>query len=134
MHPDEPSEWVSHEIIYRYIYARPHGELRKTLIGALRQAHKRRLPRSRGQHRRGRLPQMVSIHGRPAEVLGREVPGHWEGDLIKGAGNASAVGTLVELHSRYLLLAKMEGTDTEAVLEGFTRRMRTLPASAKRWV
>lgn len=132
MHPDEPSERVSHETIYRYIYAQPRGELRKTLIGALRQAHKRRLPRSRGGDRRGRLPQRVSIHERPAEVLGREVPGHWEGDLIRGAGNASAVGTLVERHSRYLLLAKMQGIDAEGVLEGFTRRMRTLPASVRK--
>lgn len=132
MHPDEPSERVSHETIYRYIYAQPRGELRKTLIGALRQAHKRRLLRSRGGDRRGRLPEMVSIHERPIEVLGRAVPGHWEGDLIKGAGNASAVGTLVERHSRYLLLAKMQGCDAEAVLEGFTRRMRTLSPAVRK--
>jgi len=72
----------------------------------------------------------VSIHERPDEALGRQVPGHWEGDLIKGAGNASAVGTLVERKSRYVLLAKMDGTGAEAALEGFTRRMRTLPAAA----
>jgi IS30 family transposase len=63
--------------------------------------------------------------------MDRAVAGHWEGDLIKGAGNASAVGTLVERKSRYVLLAKLDGTDATAVLEGFTRRMRTLPASIR---
>ena len=131
MHPDEPSLRVSHETIYAYIYAQPRGELRQLLIGALRQAHKRRLPRSRGRDRRGRLRDMVSIHDRPLEVQGRQVVGHWEGDLIKGAGNASAVGTLVERKSRFVLLAKMDGADAESVLEGFTRRLRTLPPSLR---
>ena len=132
MHPEEPSERVSHETIYAYIYAQPRGELRKLLIGALRQAHKTRLPRSRGQDRRGRLRDMVSIHDRPVEVQGRQVAGHWEGDLIKGAGNASAVGTLVERKSRFVLLAKVDRPDAESVLEGFTRRLRTLPASLRK--
>jgi len=101
------------------------------LIGALRQAHKARLPRSRGRDRRGRLRDMVSIHDRPVEVIGRQVAGHWEGDLLKGAGNASAVGTLVERKSRFLLLAKVDGPDAESVLEGFTRRLRTLPGSVR---
>jgi IS30 family transposase len=132
MHPEEPSERVSHETIYAYIYAQPRGELRTLLIGALRQAHKKRLPRSRGQDRRGRLRDMVSIHDRPVEVQGRQVAGHWEGDLIKGAGNASAVGTLVERKSRFVLLAKVDGPDAESVLAGFTRRLRTLPASLRK--
>ena len=132
MHPDEPAERVSHETIYSYIYAQPRGELRKVLIAALRQAHKKRLARSRGTDRRGRLRDMVSIHERPEEALARQVPGHWEGDLVKGAGNASAVGTLVERKSRYVLLAKMDGTGAEAALEGFTRRMRTLPAGVRK--
>lgn len=131
MHPDERTRHVSHETIYRYIYAQPRGELRKTLIAALRQSHKTRRPRTRGPDRRGRLRDMVSIHERPAEVLDRAVAGHWEGDLIKGAGNASAVGTLVERKSRFVLLVKLDGTDATAVLEGFTRRMRTLPASLR---
>jgi IS30 family transposase len=132
MHPDAPCERVSHETIYAYIYAQPRGELRKLLIGALRQAHKARLPRSRGRDRRGRLRDMVSIHDRPAEAMGRQVAGHWEGDLLKGAGNASAVGTLVERKSRFLLLAKVDGVDAEAVLQGFTRRLRTLPPSVRK--
>jgi IS30 family transposase len=127
MHPDEPSARVSHETIYAYIYAQPRGALRQLLIGALRQAHKVRLPRSRGRDRRGRLRDMVSIHERPVEVQGRQVAGHWEGDLLKGASNASAVGTLVERKSRFVLLAKVDGPGADAVLEGFTRRLRTLP-------
>ncbi len=91
MNPDQPEAQVCHETIYAAIYATPRGELRKSLISQLRQAHKQRLPRSRGQDRRGHLPDMVSIHDRPEEVTDRRVPGHWEGDLIKGAGNRSAV-------------------------------------------
>jgi IS30 family transposase len=132
MHPDEPNLLVSHETIYRYIYAQPRGELRKTLIAALRQSHKTRLPRTRGRDRRGRLRDMVSIHERPVEALGRAIVGHWEGDLIKGAGNASAVGTLVERKSRYVLLAQVDGAGAEAVLDGFTRRMRTVPPAVRK--
>ena len=78
--------------------------------------------RSHSQDRRGRLRDMVSIHDRPVEVQGRQVAGHSKGDLIKGAGNASAVGTLVERKSRFVLLAKVDRPDAESVLRGFTRR------------
>jgi IS30 family transposase len=132
MHPQDEAQRVSHETIYAYIYAQPRGELRRVLIQALRQAHKTRLPRARGADRRGRLCDRVSIHERPEEVPGRQIPGHREGDLIKGAGNRSAVGTLVERTTRYTLLAKMQGADAEAALEGFTRRLRTLPAGVRK--
>lgn len=74
----------------------PVGELRKELIICLRQSKTRRRPRSGGVDRRGRTPEMVSIHVRPLEIEDRLVPGHWEGDLIKGKANASSVGTLVD--------------------------------------
>jgi IS30 family transposase len=128
-YPNNPELNVSHETIYAYIYAQPRGELRSTLIAALRHGHKKRLPRSRGNDRRGRLKDMVSIHERPTEVEGREMPGHWEGDLIKGAGNQSAVGTLVERTSRYVVLARVAGSDAESILEGFHRRLGRLPTS-----
>ena len=83
--------------------------------------------RSQGEDRRGQIVGMRSIHERPLEIEGRTVPGHWEGDLIKGAYNRSAVGTLVERTSRYVLLAKMDGTDAHVALEGFTRILRHLP-------
>ena len=132
LHPHDKGQRVSHETIYAYIYAEPRGELRKSLIPALRQSHKRRLPRSRGQDRRGQLRAMVSISERPPEVLGRQIPGHWEGDLLKGAGNRSAVGTLEERTARFTLLAKMAGTDADAALEGFSRRLATLPTSVRK--
>ena len=132
MHPEDPSQRVSHETIYAALYALPRGELRKALIGQLRQGHQRRRPRSQGQDRRGGLVNMTSIHERPEDVLGREVPGHWEGDLIKGAGNRSAVGTLVERKSRYVVLARMRGTGADAALEAFTSRFRHIPAGLRK--
>ena len=70
---------------------------------------------------------MRSIRERPAEAEGREVPGHWEGDLIKGAFNGSAIGTLVDRSSRFVILARVDDATAESILEGFTRRLRTLP-------
>lgn len=98
---------VSHETIYNCIYAQPVGELKLELIATLRHVHNNRVPRSKGQDRRGQIPDMVSIHLRPPEMEDRQFPGHWEGDFIKGAANASAVGTLVERTSRLLMLIKL---------------------------
>ena len=95
VYPNTPSMQVSHETIYTAIYAMPRGELRAAVIGWLRFGHAKRRPRTRGEDRRGKIPEMVSIHDRPPEVAERLVPGHWEGDLIKGAYNRSALGTLV---------------------------------------
>lgn len=118
--PDDQSKTVSHETIYTALYAMPCGGLRKDLIACLRHGRAKRRPRSRGQDRRGQIPDMLSLHVRPPEVEDRLVPGHWEGDLIKGARNQSAVGTLVERTSRLVLLARMEGATAEAALAGFT--------------
>jgi IS30 family transposase len=98
---------VSHETIYNCIYAQPVGELKRELIATLRHAHNKRVPRSKGQDRRGQIPDMVSIQLRPPEIEDRQFPGQWEGDLIKGAANGSAVGTLVERTSRLLMLIKL---------------------------
>lgn len=132
MHPDDSSLRVCHETIYVALYALPRGELRQALLEQLRQGHKQRRPRSRGQDRRGGLVNMTSIHERPAEAATREVLGHWEGDLIKGASNRSAVGTLVERKSRYVVLAQMCNTGAEAALEAFTQRFRRIPACARK--
>ncbi|UCU95904.1 IS30 family transposase [Hydrogenophaga taeniospiralis] len=78
---------VSHETIYNCIYAQPVGELKRELIATLRHAHNKRVPRSKGQDRRGQIPNKVSIQLRPPEIEDRQFPGHWEGDLIKGAAN-----------------------------------------------
>ena len=117
---------VSHETIYNCIYAQPVGELRKELIANLRQARNKRTPRSKGQDRRGQIPDMLSIHVRPPEVEDRQFPGHWEGDLIKGEGNASAVGTLVERTSRLLMLVKLphpKPASAANVLQAFTDKL-----------
>ena len=90
------------------------------------------MPRTRGQDRRGQLPNMTSIHLRPIEVAARLIPGHWEGDLIKGAGNRSAVGTLVERKSRYLLMTKLRDCSAEATLEAFTRKFRHVPPCVRK--
>ena len=132
MHPDNSSMHVSHETIYCAIYALPVGQLRKELIAQLRFARKTRMPRTRGQDRRGQLPNMTSIHMRPEEVSARLVPGHWEGDLIKGAGNRSAVGTLVERKSRFVLLAKLPDCTADSVLKAFTRELRRVPACVRK--
>jgi IS30 family transposase len=128
---DDKSQRVSHETIYRYIYAHPAGERKAALIEALRQGPQKRRPRSRGKDRRGSLRNMRSIRERPAEAEGREVPGHWEGDLIKGAFNGSAIGTLVDRSSRYVILARVDEATAESVLEGFTRRLRTRPQALR---
>ncbi len=120
--PDDASRHVSHETIYTAIYAHPGGELRRQLIACLRRGKSTRMPRSRGTDRRGQIPQMISIHVRPPEVDDRVMPGHWEGDLIKGAGNKSAVGVLVERTSRLVLLARMPDATAESALAAFTAK------------
>jgi transposase, IS30 family len=123
---------VSHETIYCAIYAMPRSTLRTELVGLLRKSHKTRLPRARGTARRGGLPNMTNISLRPPEVAARIVPGHWEGDLIKGAMNRSSVGTLVERISRYVMLVKLDGNTAEDVLDGFKRRLKSVPESLRK--
>jgi IS30 family transposase len=110
------------------IYAQPRGELRRQLIACLRQGRSTRMPRSRGTDRRGQIPDMVSIHVRPPEIDDRVMPGHSEGDFIKGAGNKSSVGVLVERTSRLVLLARMEDATAAAALAGFTVKLDSIVA------
>jgi IS30 family transposase len=124
--PDEPERHVSHETIYTAIYAQPRGELRRQLISCLRQGRGTRMPRTRGDDRRGQIPDMVSIHVRPPEVEDRVMPGHWEGDFIKGAGNKSSVGVLVERTSRLVLLAKMDDATAASALAGFSAKLNSI--------
>src|SRR5258706_2308752 len=135
--PNDPALRVSHETIYApkevplgdtAIYAQPRGELRRQLIACLRHGHSTRMSRKRGTDRRGQIPDMVSIHVRPPEVEDRVMPGHWEGDFIKGAGNQSSVGVLVERTSRLVLLARMEDATAASALAGFTAKLNSIPA------
>jgi IS30 family transposase len=128
MWPDEPDMQVSHETIYTAIYAHAGGELRRQLIACLRQGKSTRKPRSAGTDRRGQIPDMVSIHVRPPEVEDRVMPGHWEGDLIKGAENKSAVGVLVERTTRLALLAKMKDATAVSALEAFSAKLDSIAA------
>jgi len=131
-YPGEMRKHLSTETIYAALYVLPRGNLRSELLTALRQARKARRPRSRGTDRRGQLLNMTSIADRPAEVASRTVPGHWEGDLIKGARNGSAVGTLVERTTRLVLLARMEGADAASAYQGFTKKLRHVPAPLRK--
>jgi IS30 family transposase len=118
--PDNPEKTVSHETIYNAIYLHPRGELKRELVACLRHHNQVRKPRSRGTDRRGQIPDMQSIHIRPPEIEDRLIPGHWEGDLIKGAGNRSSVGTLVERTTGFVVLAKMDNATTKAVVDSFS--------------
>ncbi|GAA4357096.1 IS30 family transposase [Variovorax defluvii] len=118
-HPEQPHLRASHETIYTAIYAMPRGSLRKELVQMLRQGKSARKPRSRGEDRRGSLQDIVSIHVRPPEANDRLLPGHWEGDLIQGARNQSAVGTLVCRKSLFVMLVKMDGATALDAFKGF---------------
>lgn len=95
----------------------------------LRQAREMRRPCTRGTDRRDEIPNITPITERPSEVATRTVPGHWEGDLLKGARNRSAIGTLVEPTTRIVILARMEATDATSARRGFPKKLRPVPAS-----
>lgn len=122
---------VSHETIYSAIYAMPRGALRRELTVLLRQGRAQQRPRSRGEDRRGRMHDLPSIHIRPPAANDRLLPGHWEGDFIKGAGNHSAVGTLVDRYSLFVMLAKMDGCSATAALTGFSMAFAPLDPALK---
>ena len=130
--PGYEDSYVCRETIYNAIYALPVGELRKELIHCLRQGKTNRRPRPGGVDRRGQIPDMVSIHLRPPEIEDRLIPGHWEGDLIKGKNNASAVGTLVERTSGYLILVKMNDATATSAVEGFSAALNGMPLKLRK--
>ncbi len=118
---------VSHETIYTYLYTLPRGVLRKELIQQLRQGERGRQRRKRDTDRRGQIPNMLSIHERPAEVADRCVPGHWESDLIIGKDHASAIGTLVERTTRTTILVPLKAKDAVSVRHAFAQTVKRLP-------
>jgi IS30 family transposase len=134
--PDQPEMWVSHETIYQSLYVQSRGALRKELTAYLRTGRTKRAPRAAAApEKRGRIPAMVNISQRPAEADDRAVPGHWEGDLIIGANGASAIGTLVERSTRFVMLLHLpDGHGTEAVLAAMTAKIATLPTELWRSV
>jgi transposase, IS30 family len=131
-HPDDGEMRISHETIYRSLYVQSRGELRRQLSANLRSGRSRRRAQGRADHR-GQIVGMVSIAERPPEIEDRAVPGHWEGDLLIGAGGRSAIATLVERQTRYVLLASLpNGRTTLEVIEALKRRIQDLPSHLMR--
>jgi IS30 family transposase len=133
--PNDPEMQVSHETIYQALYIQGRGALRAELAGALRTGRALRRPRQpEPGHRRSRIRDMVMISERPPEVEDRAVPGHWEGDLIMGSqASNSAIGTLVERASGFVMLLHLPGDHTSAtVADAMIAAMRTLPEQLRR--
>ena len=128
-YPDDQEMRVSHETIYRSLFVQARGALRKELTACLRTGRTQRRPHQRTEHSgTGRLRNMVLISDRPAEAADRAVPGHWEGDLIVGKGGRSAIGTLVERSSRYVVLLHLpHGRTAEHVRVALTRQLSQSP-------
>ncbi len=127
-HPDDEQNRVSHETIYRSLYIQTRGVLKKELLAHLRATRSIRRSRHASLKRDGlgQLKDAVSIRDRPAAVEDRAVPGHWEGDLIAGSKN-SFIATLVERHSRYVLLVKVPNKDTASVIAALIQQSKRLP-------
>lgn len=128
MHPGDRAQRVSYETIYRYIYNQIDMDHRKFLVSCLRQRRKLRRKRRKTQEKRGRIPNLVPIHKRPVDVEDRQVPGHWEGDQIVGKDHKSAVGTLVERSSRYVMIRNFGSVKgSAAVATGFASDFAGIP-------
>jgi IS30 family transposase len=128
-HPDNPEMWVSTETIYQSIYVQSRGALRRDLAVCLRTGRALRQPNRQGAQRKNRvLPDMINVSERPAVASDRAVPGHWEGDLIIGKANASAIGTLVERTTGYTMLVHLpNGYKPEQVAPALAAKIKTLP-------
>jgi len=132
-HPDEPEMWVAHETIYQSLFVQGRGALRAELKRCLRTGRTVRRPHGRAARSARPIHDMVLISERPAEVEDRAVPGHWEGDLIIGAFNRSAIGTLVERQTRYVLLVALPGgRSPEHVREALATQILSLPTQLRR--
>ena len=127
-YPKDENFQVSHETIYRSLYIQARGALKKELLAHLRRTRAMRRSRHhtlKSAHR-GEISNAVSISERPASVEDRAVPGHWEGDLISGSKN-SHIATLVERHTRYVMLAKLNGKDSKTVIDALLKQAHKLP-------
>jgi IS30 family transposase len=126
--PDDETMRVSHETIYLTLFVQARGALKRELVAHLRRRRSIRRPRtaSRGNRGQGQIVDAVSIRERPAEAADRAIPGHWEGDLLAGGANTH-VATLVERHSRFVMLVAVDGKDAHSVTSALTRQIRRLP-------
>jgi len=126
-YPDNPAMHVSHETIYLSLFVQARGGLKRDLVRHLRRGKSLRRPRGRRRPTVEHIPDLVSIRERPASVEDRAIPGHWEGDLLSGKRH-SKIATLVERHSRYVMLVRLPHADSPSVVRALARRIRTLPA------
>jgi IS30 family transposase len=133
LYPMDMAMQISHESIYSYLYVLPRGALRKELVRCLRRKHINRRPHG-GKSRRNcaSIQDYLSIEERPAEVADRTIPGHWEGDLLMGHNNGSALGTLVERTTRMTFLVQLKDRDATTVRETFAKEFKHLPKGLKR--
>jgi len=122
---------IAPETIYTHLYVLPRGSLKKELLACLRQNRKRRHKQSRGVKMERKLEDMLSIEERPKEVEDRIIPGHWEGDLIVGKNNRSALGTLVERTTRTTILVPIKNREAETVAKAFAKEVKKLPQQMK---
>ena len=127
-YPDDESHHVSHETIYRSLFIQARGALKKELLAHLRRTRGMRRSRHYTQKTaiHGKIADAISISERPASIEDRAVPGHWEGDLVFGSGN-SQIATLVERQTRYVMLVKLDGKDSQTVVNALIRNARMLP-------
>ena len=130
-YPFDPTMQISHESIYYHIYIQPKKEVEKLLISQLRQKRKYRGNTRRGTDKRTTIKDPIRIDERPAEVLTREIPGHWEGDLVLGKNRESAIGTLVERTTRFLIIVPLKKRDSTTVRKAFEKEFRKLPDNLK---
>jgi len=132
-YPHDPEMRVSHETIYRSLFVQARGALRKELTACLRTGRTQRRPHGRTHLNTGRLLNMVMISDRPADVADRAIPGHWEGDLLVGKGGRSAIGSLVERTSRYVVLVHLpHGRTAEHVRDALAQQLTKLPTELRR--
>jgi IS30 family transposase len=132
LYPDDMKMRVSHETIYSYIYVQPRGTFKRRLTSYLRRSHKYRRTNNKNRKRPGGIQDYLSIEERPKEVANRTIPGHWEGDLMIGRRNASAIGTLVERVTRMTFIVKLRNQDAMTIRKAFAEEFRNLPKGLKR--
>lgn len=132
LYPDDMQMYVSHETIYAYLYIHPRGYLKRRMIKQLRRKHINRRIKDKERKKTAPIQDFISIEERPAEANNRTIAGHWEGDLIMGKFNQSAIGTLVERKTRLTLLIKLLKKDATSVREAFTQAFNGLPEEFKK--
>ena len=131
--PENPEMWVSTETIYQSLYVSSRGALKRELTACLRTGRTLRKPGRRTGQRRNRIPDMVNIADRPQEADDRAVTGHWEGDLLLGKNNKTAIGTLVERSTGYAMLVHLpDGYKADHVAPAIATKIKTLPDTPRR--